>query len=380
MLDSQGRELASTLVELFSRGVDERLDDAEFDRLARDVFRYQYERNAPYAAYCRRRDRVPGNLHNWRDIPAVPTAAFKEVPLVSGPVDRAEAIFRTSGTTRGPERRGTHHLLDLTLYHSALLPNFAAYLLPDAAELPMLSLIPPDEQMADSSLAHMIGVVVDRLGGEDSGYFASVGSGIDDAALSERLRRCERDREPVFLLGTTIAFARWLERVEKRREGFQLPAGSRLMDTGGSKGYRDGLPADATLTRYRDLLDLPPEYCVNEYGMTELCSQFYDAVLRNATKDRPPDRSKRPPPWVRTVVVDPDTLEPVPAGESGLLRHFDLANLGSVMAVQTMDLGRAGEGEPGTGFQLLGRASGAPPRGCSIAMDLLLDAAREARE
>ncbi len=59
-------------------------------------------------------------------------------------------------------------------------------------------------------------------------------------------------------------------------------------------------------------------------------------------------------------------------GRPGLLAHFDLANLGSVSAVLTEDVG---VGEPG-GFRLLGRAAGAEPRGCSIAMDDLLAAVR----
>jgi hypothetical protein len=76
--------------------------------------------------------------------------------------------------------------------------------------------------------------------------------------------------------------------------------------------------------------------------------------------------------WLRSVAVDPETLAPVPAGASGILRHVDLANLDSVAAVQTEDFGRVEE----HGLVLEGRAAGAPPRGCSIAMDLLLGGAR----
>jgi hypothetical protein len=62
----------------------------------------------------------------------------------------------------------------------------------------------------------------------------------------------------------------------------------------------------------------------------------------------------------------------VPTGEPGLLQHFDLANLHSVLAVQTEDIGTVDE----RGVLLLGRAAGAPPRGCSLATDELLRAAR----
>ena len=68
---------------------------------------------------------------------------------------------------------------------------------------------------------------------------------------------------------------------------------------------------------------------------------------------------------MRTLVLDPLSLDPVPAGEVGILAHLDLANLGSVSAILTEDLGREVVG----GFQLLGRSPGAEPRGCSLSME-----------
>jgi hypothetical protein len=145
------------------------------------------------------------------------------------------------------------------------------------------------------------------------------------------------------------------------------------MDTGGFKGRSREVGHDELRATYLDLLGIPPTHCVNEYGMTELCSQFYDASLRDAVIRRRlgPDR-KIAPPWVRTTVVDPETLAPLPDGETGLLRHTDLANIGSVIAIQTEDVGVIVDG----GFRVLGRAAGAQPRGCSIAMDVMLEAVR----
>src|SRR5690606_32595439 len=155
---------------------------------------------------------------------------------------------------------------------------------------------------------------------------------------------------------------------------YRLAAGSRLMDTGGFKGRGREVGEEELRATYAELLGIPGDHVVNEYGMTEMCSQFYDNVLRDRVlRGTVRRRHKQGPPWVRTRVVDPETLEAVPRGEVGILRHYDLANLGSVMAVQTEDIGREVEG----GFVLLGRAAGAPPRGCSIAMDLLLSAVEE---
>lgn len=410
MLDRTGQSLRSELLERFRAGVDAPFDDDAFDRLARRIFAYQYERNRPYAAYCDRRGVTPDVVSHWTEIPVVPTAAFKEVALVCGKPEDAEAVFRTSGTTRGRERRGTHHVLDLTLYHGSLLPTFAAYLLPDGAELPILSLVPSSEDLPDSSLAHMISVVIGRLGAPESGYFASVDGGIDTERLEEALRGFEAAGTPVLLAGTTLAFMHWTDHLIAAGRRFRLPPGSRLMDTGGYKGSRRQVSAEEMLGRYAALLGIDPDACVNEYGMTELCSQAYDVVLRRRVKGAPASpwtaagsgggaapadatgamgvagapvaagatfpRPKRSPPWMRTVVVDPETLRPVPPGTVGLLRHHDLANLGSVACVQTEDIGRMLE--DGT-FELLGRAADAPPRGCSIAMDLLLEAVGSAR-
>ena len=105
--------------------------------------------------------------------------------------------------------------------------------------------------------------------------------------------------------------------------------------------------------------------------MTEMSSQFYDGVAGSAVAD-PDARLHAGPPWVRTRATDPETLEILPHGEVGVLRHWDLANLGSVACIQTADLGITSP----DGFRVLGRARGAEARGCSLAMDDLLSALR----
>jgi hypothetical protein len=132
------------------------------------------------------------------------------------------------------------------------------------------------------------------------------------------------------------------------------------------------------MARVEASLGLPAGACVNEYGMTELASQFYDGTLRDAGEDATWPRIKHGPPWVRTVVVDTFTLEPLPPGQPGLLRVVDLANRGSVAAILTED--RAVAVEPAGSvnadgraralpFRLLGRADGSEARGCSLAAE-----------
>jgi hypothetical protein len=175
------------------------------------------------------------------------------------------------------------------------------------------------------------------------------------------------------MLGTAAAFAHLLEALDERGRRFRLPVGSRIMETGGFKGQRREMSREKFYPWLLDRLGVSGFYCVAEYGMTEMCSQFYDNVLRERALGRSPElRYKTVPPWVRTEVVDAETLEPMPPGRVGVLRHFDLANLDSVLAVQTDDIGIAYE----RGFEILGRAAGAELRGCSIAMDQWLTAQR----
>jgi hypothetical protein len=379
MRDAAGRALRAELAGVFASPVDQPLDDESFNRAALRVFTYQFERNGPLAAFCERRDRTPASVEHWTQIPPVPTAAFKEVKLVAGAPADAEIMFRTSGTTQGAEKRGVHYVPDLILYHFSLIPNFAACVLPDGIELRMVSLVPPPTELPDSSLSHMVDVVLERLGAPGSGYVATASHGIDDEGLAAALHEAEESGEAVCLLGTSFAYVHWLDRLAATGRRFSLPAGSRLMDTGGYKGRSREVAPDEMHRLYETQLGIPSSHCINEYGMTEMCSQFYDSTLRSLVRGRDgrtalERRRKLVPPWVRTRVVDPETLQPLPDGDVGLLQHFDLANAGSVMAVQTEDLGYAVV----DGFRLLGRAPGATPRGCSIAMDILLEAAKTA--
>ena len=94
--------------------------------------------------------------------------------------------------------------------------------------------------------------------------------------------------------------------------------------------------------------------------MTKLSSQFYDAQPRPGVYAEPP--------WARVVPVDPETLAPVADGEVGIARIEDLMNVDSAFAVLAADRVRRVDG----GFELLGRAPGAAPRGGSIAVDEMI--------
>jgi hypothetical protein len=71
---------------------------------------------------------------------------------------------------------------------------------------------------------------------------------------------------------------------------------------------------------------------------------------------------------VRVRLIDPETGALAAPDAPGMIVIHDLANTGSIAALQTADLGRLVPGAP-DGFEVLGRASDAEERGCSIAAD-----------
>ena len=177
--------------------------------------------------------------------------------------------------------------------------------------------------------------------------------------------------EPLALCGTSFAFVHLLDRLEARGERLALPAGTRVMETGGFKGRSRELSRDELHGAIETQLGVPRARIVNQYGMCELGSQFYEPSLTDIGPRAGVPRGtdvKRIPPWVRTRAVDPLTRLDVAAGERGVLVHYDLANVGSVLAVATSDLGELADG----GFRVFGRLRGAEARGCSLAADALL--------
>ena len=340
--------------------------EERFETLALRVFRHQFETNPVFRGFCEGRGATPDALTSWADVPPVPVAAFKAVDLACGPPAEAEVVFRTSGTTRGSTRRGTHYVPDVSLYRASLLPTFRTYLLPDVGRLRFVSLIPSPDEAPHSSLSFMVGAAAEEHA-TDLRWVVDGEGAIDAAGLDAALTEARELDAPVLLLGTAFAFVHALE-----HEGpglGELPEGSRIMETGGFKGRAREIPKEELYARLVRRTGTPRHRIVNEYGMTELLSQLYEPVLEEGAKGV---GRHRPPPWLRARALDPVTLAPLPEGEEGLLAFFDLANAGSVCHVLTEDVGSVADGD----VRLVGRVAGAEPRGCSRAMDELMSVGR----
>jgi hypothetical protein len=361
----------------------------DFDSLALELFTLQFANNAAYRKICEARGLAPKVVEHWTQIPAVPTGAFKELELSSIPPDERTAVFHSSGTTEQKPSRHFHNAESLAVYEASLWKWFDRNVLRSvdgssassgktrgrAVRAPIF-LTPPPAQAPHSSLVRMFETVRRKLGAPESVFVGQIGTNgawaLDFDAAFAALNSSPTTRHPSLLLGTAFSFVHLLDYLAERDLRVELPAGSRVMETGGYKNRSRSMPKTELHALISERLGVLPENIVCEYGMSELSSQAYDSVTsgewrvaRNAAASCHPSPVTRHfhfPPWARVQIISPETGREVADGETGLIRIFDLANVFSVAAIQTEDLGI----RRGDGFELMGRAQLAESRGCSL--------------
>ena len=347
-----------------------------FSDLALRSFRVQCEAIPAYGAYARHLGRGPDEVHDWREIPPVPASAFKEHGLSAAPGGSSDpvtpappgAVFETSGTTI--TRPGRVLLTSTRLYEASLLTSFARHLLPSGERLQAIIFGPTRAESPHSSLWFMADRIAATLCDAPS-WIVEQGEPRWERADADLARACA-ERRPVLLLGTTLLFHAYFERCDRKRLRAALPPGSRAMDTGGAKGTRVELRRDDIAASFLRVLGIPRTHLVNEYGMAELGSQFYEDTLLSSHERRAARPGFGMPPWVRTRVLDPESMREVPEGRPGLLVHYDLANLEVPLTIQTEDLGA----RFGSRLLLEGRLPEAERRGCSLPFEQFLERER----
>jgi hypothetical protein len=341
-------------------------DDAGFNRLALEVFAVQFAANAPYRALCQARRATPDRVQHWSRVPALPVAALKDFECTCLPPDQRSRVFHSSGTTGQRPSRHFHSADSLALYEHSLWSWFQPHILAPGFAGRLLFLCPPTGSIPHSSLGHMFATVrqeaaplpANFIGGlDETGAWT-----IDPAAIAQALAGAVAADSPLALFGTAFSLVQLLDALGQRGQRFALPRGSRVMETGGYKGRSRHVPKPVLYQEITTRLGVAPEFIVGEYGMSELSSQAYDAVAGASVADHLAGRTFRFPPWARVRISSPETGDEVGEGQTGLIQVVDLANLYSVAALQTEDLGI----RRGRGFELVGRAALAEARGCSL--------------
>ena len=345
-----------------------------FDAIAVALARYQAAQIPAVSRLARARGIDLASAVRAAEVPAVPCDVFRLARVAAHPAADDVAVFRTSGTSQGREARGEHALRTTSTYELGARLWAERLLWPDTTRLRVIVLASPIAEQPDSSLGFMLDRFAAILGG---GSFHLRDGALDAAGVAAAAASARARDEPALVLATSFALVHLLDAREGLGLDLRLPHGSRVMQTGGFKGRSREVAPDELRAAVRSAFAVPEAHVIGEYGMTELSSQLYETTLAAALGKWPADEARHgvfaAPPWVRVTAVDPVTLAPLPDGEVGIARLVDLANVDSAVAIQTADRVRVLPGFRGNhSIELLGRAPGAPPRGCSIAVDDML--------
>ncbi|WP_455168592.1 acyl transferase [Aegicerativicinus sediminis] len=311
--------------------------EQDFEKIAIQVFNFQFENNKVYRSYCDLLFKHPSDIRKIEDIPFLPIQFFKSHEVVSS-LKKSDIVFTSSGTTNTGNSR--HFVTELSIYNKSFLKGFELFY-GDPSDYTILALLPSYLERDGSSLIYMVEALINKSKNKLSGFYLH---NYDD--LIQQINSSEKNGEKILLIGVTYAL---LDLIEQHQ--FNLK-NTIIMETGGMKGKRKEL--------IREELHklLKTGFGVNnihsEYGMTELLSQAYSkkhGVFQC-------------PPWMKILtrsVYNP--LETIQDIRSGGLNIIDLANINSCSFIATQDLGKVYQDGS---FEVIGRFDSADIRGCNL--------------
>ena len=309
----------------------------EFDRVALEVFEFQYENNPVYKQFCDLLGQKPSVVDSVSEIPFLPIEFFKTKKILS--TDAVpQKTFSSSGTTG--QVTSKHFVTDLSIYEKSFRRGFEHFY-GNIEEYVVLALLPSYLEREGSSLIYMVNDFIEKSGSKHSGFFLN-----NLGTLQDKLELLERAGQKVLLIGVSFAL---LDLVERHQLNLRNTV---VMETGGMKGRRK----EMIRAELHELLKkgFGVENIHSEYGMTELLSQAYSS--KNGIFQCPP--------WMKLLIRDPeDALELLPEGKSGGINVIDLANVNSCSFIATQDLGKDLGSQK---WEILGRFDNSDIRGCNL--------------
>lgn len=308
-----------------------------FDELALEVFKFQFENNKVYRSFCDLINRHPGDIKNTKDIPFLPIQFFKTHKILSTS-DSVINTFSSSGTTGSNVSK--HHITDLSVYNTSFTKGFETFY-GNTEDYVVLGLLPSYAEREGSSLIYMVNSMIHTSKHSESGFYLN---NID--ALKNTLLKLETQEKKTLLIGVSFAL---LDLVEAYQ--FNLN-NTIIMETGGMKGRRKEL----IRSELHDILKkgFGVKNIHSEYGMTELLSQAYSKHkgIFNC------------PPWMKVITRDTeDALNIQDSGKTGGINVIDLANINSCSFIATQDLGKV---YANGSFEVIGRFDNSDIRGCNL--------------
>ena len=310
---------------------------AEFDSLALDVFKFQFEHNKVYRSFCDLLYKHPSDVKYTSDIPFLPIQFFKSHDVLST-VQPIEKTFSSSGTTGSITSK--HLVTDVKLYEDSYIKAFKHFY-GAIEDYVVLALLPSYLEREGSSLIYMVNDLIDKSKQTESGFYLN---NIEE--LAHTLKALETKKQKTLLIGVSFAL---LDLVEQ----FQLNLNhTTIMETGGMKGRRKEIIRQELHQILQTGFGVKQIH--SEYGMTELLSQAYSKG--NGIFECPP--------WMKILTRDTeDALTIQRPNKTGGINVIDLANINSCSFIATQDLGKVYDNGH---FEIIGRFDNSDIRGCNL--------------
>jgi phenylacetate-coenzyme A ligase PaaK-like adenylate-forming protein len=309
------------------------LKPSEFDALALDVFRYQYNNLPLYKQFADALQKTPERVTTIEQIPFLPIHFFKTHPITSSP---ASLHFESSGTTG--QVNSKHYVADADLYHRTSKASFEHFFGP-LTDYCILALLPSYLERGNSSLVYMVQTFMTDSGHSGNGFFLH-----DFSTLQQTLLQLESKKQKTLLIGVTYALLDFAD-------ACPMPLQHTLiMETGGMKGRRAELTREEVHHQLQQAFSVDRVY--SEYGMTELLSQAYSTG----------NGLFQTPAWMKILMRNSHDPFEISRFGKGVMNIIDLANVHSCSFIATDDIGDATE----NGFYVFGRLDHADIRGCNL--------------
>ncbi|MGP8214581.1 MAG: acyl transferase [Bacteroidia bacterium] len=310
----------------------------EFQRLALEVFQYQYNNNIVYKNYVHALRKNIDLIHAIEDIPFLPISFFKSNEIICGPNPAYDKVFYSSTTTSSTPSR--HFVNNINIYIESFRKGFE-YFYGDIKKYCVLALLPSYLERDGSSLVFMVEDMIKRSNHKESGFYMH-----NYNELAQTLALLESKGQKIILLGVTYALL-------KLAEEYPMPLKNTIiMETGGMKGRRGDMPRQEIHSILKNAFSVDKIH--SEYGMTELLSQAYSKGAGIFYC----------PPWMRIVIRDLyDPFQVEFQSGNGAINIIDLANINSCSFIATDDIGVL---HSDGGFEVSGRIDYSDIRGCNL--------------
>ncbi len=312
-------------------------DEEQFNRVALDVFQFQYENNKVYRDFCDAPGIKPSNIDHYSQIPFLPIEFFKKHKVISCN-ETPSLVFKSSGTSGMQTSR--HFICEPGVYRQSFLKAFKLFF-GDPEDYHILALLPGYVEREGSSLIYMVNELIHLSKSSHSGFY------LDELQqLGTKILSLRGDERKILLLGVSFALLDMAENFPVEHPQLMV------METGGMKGRRKEMIREELHEILKNAFSVETIY--SEYGMTELLSQAYskgDGVFST-------------PPWMKVLIRDMnDPFAILEKGMSGGISIIDLANIYSCSFIATQDLGKF---VTYSEFQILGRFDNSDIRGCNL--------------